>query len=449
MIGSFSFDSFISSICFDNREWATLLVLVTLFLLACVFAKNRINFIISVASGLFEVCKAALSIWLVVPAVLIIGWSCLVFWATFEAGFWDYSNSTDVIESTLFSGLGSMAIAVKAKSERGLFRELVMNEFALSAVVSFYVGLECFPIAVEYAIQMATVFIVLSETVFSKRGDGYNARLFAKANSLIGLAILVGIAFLLIRNSGDIDLLSMLQSAAIPIWYAIAMLPFAYLLSLFSNFQMLSKRLKHVFHIPLVIRIYLYLCLGPRIRLVRNIGNWQREIKNCSTFDDVRRVVSSYRLDLSIRTKAAEQKRNRVRDGVGVKGFDNNGVWLDVRQFSKIRTALNSMLAAAMYSYESKKLYEANEELLKRLLPEGCTGDIWTSKDLKSWGCWISNPSGFTFAVALKGDTNKPKYYEGIRSPLFEKTNWDTLFCEDECELPNWNYDESYESSLL
>lgn len=149
MIGSFSFDSFISSICFDNREWATLLVLVTLFLLACVFAKNRINFIISVASGLFEVCKAALSIWLVVPAVLIIGWSCLVFWATFEAGFWDYSNSTDVIESTLFSGLGSMAIAVKAKSERGLFRELVMNEFALSAVVSFYVGLECFPIAVE------------------------------------------------------------------------------------------------------------------------------------------------------------------------------------------------------------------------------------------------------------------------------------------------------------
>ena len=143
MTDSFSFDLFISSISLDTREWATLLVLVTLLLLAVAFAKNKLDYFISVASSLFDVCKAALSIWIVVPAALIVGWSCLVFWATFESGFWSYSNSTDVIESILFSGMGSMAIAVRAKSGQGLFHELVINEFALSTVTSFYVGLEC------------------------------------------------------------------------------------------------------------------------------------------------------------------------------------------------------------------------------------------------------------------------------------------------------------------
>ena len=449
MTDSFSFDLFISSISLDTREWATLLVLVTLLLLAVAFAKNKLDYFISVASSLFDVCKAALSIWIVVPAALIVGWSCLVFWATFESGFWSYSNSTDVIESILFSGMGSMAIVVRAKSGQGLFHELVINEFALSTVTSFYVGLECFPIAVEYVIQMTAMLIALSETVLSKRGGEQNARLFAKVNSFIGLAIFAGTTVLLVSNIGDIDLISTLRSAAIPVWYAIAMLPFAYLLSLFSNYQVLSKRLRHVFHIPPVIRFFLYLCLGPRIRLVKNIGNWQWKLKDCNTFGDVRRVVSGYRRDLSIRTEVAKQKRDRVENGIGTKGFDSNGIWLDVRQFSKVHTALNGMLVTAMNSYESKKLYEANEDLLKLLLPDGCTGKIWVSKDHKSWGCWISNPSGFTFAIALKGNTNKPKYYEGIRPPLFGEPNWDTLFYEHECELPNWNYDESYESSLL
>lgn len=52
-------------------------------LLTAVFAKNKLDYFISVASSLFDICKAALSMWIVVPAALIIGWSCLVFWGGF------------------------------------------------------------------------------------------------------------------------------------------------------------------------------------------------------------------------------------------------------------------------------------------------------------------------------------------------------------------------------
>lgn len=449
MEDTFSSALFLGSIDFSSREWASALVLLTLFLVSLILCNDKIALLRSIVLVLLRVIKAALNFWIAFPATLIIIWSVFIFSLAFRNGLWGYANATDVIESIVMTGLGSMWISVRAESEKALIKDLLLSELAISTITSVYIGLECFSLFVEYLIQLAITFITIFSIIPSINCKNRYRGLFDRAYSLIGLIVFVGVTICLINDKNGIDWLTTIKSAAMPIWYALGLMPFAYLLSIFSNYQVLSKRLVHTFHIPFRIRVSLYLLLGPRIRLVKNLGAWQIELQKCQSFNDVNRLVDSYKNDLVDRTEVAKAKRNRYTCGIGARGFDENGVWLDARCFTKMRTALNTQMLIAQSRPDFKCSHADNLDFLKIYMPSDCTGDVWINQSKQDWVCWISNPSGFTLAVGLLDGGTDPLYYEGERPPCFSDSNWKQKFKTSERDCPNWSFNETFEESLL
>lgn len=446
---TFSPALFVASIDFSSREWASALVLLTLFLVSLILSNDKIALLRSVVLGLLGVIKAALNFWIALPATLIIIWSVFIFCLAFRYGLWGYANATDVIESIVLTGLGSMWISVKANSEKALIKDLVLSELAFSTLISVYIGLECFSLFIEYLIQLILTLIAIFSFIPSIKSKQKYRGLFDRANSLFGLIVFIGVTICLINDRNGIDWLTTVKSAAIPLWYALGLMPLVYLLSIFSNFQVLSERLVRTFHIPLRIRVSFYLLLGPRIRLVKNLGAWQIELQKCQSFNDVNRLVDSYKNNLAERTEVAKAKRNRYTSGIGARGFDENGIWLDARCFTKMRTALNTQMLIAQSRPDIKCSHADNLYFLKINMPSGCTGDVWISHSKQDWACWISNPSGFTLAIGLLDGGTDPLYYEGEQPPRFSDSNWKQEFKTNEKDCPNWSFNETFEENLL
>lgn len=449
MEDTFSPTLFLASISFSTREWASALVLLTLLAASFILSNDKIALLRSIFVGLFEVIKAAINFWIALPAALIIIWSFSIFSLTYKYGLWGYSNATDVIESIVLTGLGSMWISVNAKSEKALIKDLFVSELAFSTLISVYIGLECFSLLAEYLIQLLMTFITLFSIIPSIKIKQRYRRMLERASSLIGLIVLIGVSVCLVNDRNGIDWLTTIKSAAMPVWYALGLMPFAYLLSVFSNYQVLSKRLISTFQIPFKIRVSLYLLLGPRIRLIKNLGAWQLKLQDCESFNDVHRLINSYKYDLAKRTEVAIAKRNRYRSGIGERGYDENGVWLDARCFTKMRTALNTQMLIAQNRPDIKYSHEDNVSFLNVNLPTECVGDVWANKTEQDWVCWISNPSGFTLAIGLFDNGTDPLYFEGECPPRFSDADWKQAFKTNEQYCPNWSFNETFEENLL
>ncbi len=108
MEDTFSPTLFLASISFSTREWASALVLLTLLAASFILSNDKIALLRSIFVGLFEVIKAAINFWIALPAALIIIWSFSIFSLAYKYGLWGYSNATDVIESIVLTGLGSI-----------------------------------------------------------------------------------------------------------------------------------------------------------------------------------------------------------------------------------------------------------------------------------------------------------------------------------------------------
>ena len=223
-----------------------------------------------------------------------------------------------------------MWISVNAKSEKALIKDLFVSELAFSTLISVYIGLDYFSLLAEYLIQLLMTFITLFSIIPSIKIKQRFRRMFERASSLIGLIVLIGVSVCLVNDRNGIDWLTTIKSAAMPVCYALGLMPFAYLLSVFSNYQVLSKRLISTFQIPFKIRVSLYLLLGPRIRLIKNLGAWQLKLQDCKSFNDVHRLINSYKYDLAKRTEVAIAKRNRYRSGIGDMTKTEYGLMRDV-----------------------------------------------------------------------------------------------------------------------
>lgn len=223
----------------DNREIATLILSTLLFAFALIKIKNP------VINGLIDIARSVLTPYLLIPFILLIGYSSGVIYIALQLKCWTSSLLLDTIIEITFVGIPSMYIAVKAHSIKAIFKQLVLPEISIGAFAVYYIGLDSFSIPAELLLQTIVLILVYTKTIYGR--DQKKKTLVKKIDTilaLIGIALLAIVTNKLVTNWNTVEWLDELQTFLMTIWYPVSMLPFAILLGYYSALEALLRRVK-------------------------------------------------------------------------------------------------------------------------------------------------------------------------------------------------------------
>jgi hypothetical protein len=219
---------------------------------------------------------------------------------------------------------------------------------------------------------------------------------------------------------------------ALPIWLTVGLLPYIYLLSLYSNYQSAfhaidvhsdNHRARRRAKLALVTRLHF------RTRDSHAFGGWPwlEQIVSAPSFRLARRVVADFQKSRREKERAAAEEQERLRRYTGSDETDAEGRRLDRREFKETMKALD-WLADCMEGWyynqdRGGKRYRA--DLLEFFgpdffepfgLPEsGITMKV--AKNGKAWYAWRRTVTGWCFAIGAAGSPPDRWEYDGPEPP--------------------------------
>ncbi len=221
---------------------------------------------------------------------------------------------------------------------------------------------------------------------------------------------------------------------ALPIWLTIGLLPYIYLLSLYSNYQKAfhaidmhtdDRRARRRAKLALVTRTHF------RSRDSYAFGGqpWLGRIVSAPRLGDARRVVADFQKSRRDTERAAAKEQKRLRSYVGSDETDAEGRRLDRREFKETMTAIHWLaeLMEGWYCNEDRggKRYQA--DLLEALGPSffksyGLPPDdpgitMRVAKKGKAWYAWRRTVTGWCFAIGAAGPPPDRWTYDGPEPP--------------------------------
>lgn len=220
---------------------------------------------------------------------------------------------------------------------------------------------------------------------------------------------------------------------ALPIWLTIGILPYIYLLSLYSNYQKAfhaldthsdNRRARLRAKLALVTR------LNFRTRDSHAFGGWPwlERIVSAPTFGSARQVAADFQESQRENERAAADEQEQLRRYTGSNETDAEGRRLDRREFNETRKALY-WLAECMEGWyynedQGGKRYRA--DLLEALgqdffKPYGLPPDpgitMKVTKNGKAWYAWRRTVTGWCFAIGAAGPPPDRWEYDGPEPP--------------------------------
>lgn len=151
-------------------------------------------------------------------------------------------------------------------------------------------------------------------------------------------------------------------------------------------------------------------------------GTWITVMAEQRCFKTGLAVMRNYRT--AVRTRVAEQQNRsrRLKHFKGARGFDDQGLWLDRRQFYETRAILEDVWFTQATIGRHQKKYVNEPFLLSsralRKLPRDHGIEVILAKDARSWFAWRKTPGDFYFATG--GSTRDPDahwQYSGAQPP--------------------------------
>lgn len=426
-------------------------MIVIIMLLALVIANGSGK---TIFKGFIEVISCALTPKLFIPALLLIAYSMLVFSLASYFGLWTAKILLDTILEVLFIGIPSMAIAVRTHAITSIFRQFVLPEIGFGALAAFYLNIESFPLVMEIMLQFSILFLTCIKAFSANRGDGKDVSKFSSCLlGLIGTLVLIAATYQLIVTWSAVDWGTELKSLLMTFYYPALLLPYVIALGYYSAYEALGAQIKICpKNIRLCNRLYLYFALFPRLTDIAHFR--YHEIlgyTECGSWKERRRFCKSYKQQIGKRADKENAKFERRESGLGKRGFDQDGIWLDWRDLEKIKTELWVIAGNQDKEWAVNHAYKSDlRVLIDVFTPRGCTGGSFISEDRKSYACWMTNATGFTFGMGSSNGIFPPLRYEGDTVPEIDPKHPLRLFaCDDkEDALPNWffdfNVDESY-----
>jgi hypothetical protein len=410
----------------NNREWAILIWGVGIFLI--LMGRREIR------SSVGQLLRLALSPPLLIPLLLMVGYVVGEIWLGYKARLWRSDLIKDTIVWFMISALALFSRYDQASKQPRFFRRRLLAAISISVFLEFFANLFVLNLIAELALQPLLLLLGLLIAV-TEREERFRA-LRTPLNALlalIGLSILTYSVRQLFISWNAVDKPVTALQFAVPIWLTIGLLPYVYLLSLYSNYQSAfhaidvhsdNRRSRRRAKLALVTKLHL------RTRDSYRFGGspWLERIVSARTFPAARRVVADFQESRREEERVAAEERKRLQRYVGSDETDGEGQRLDRREFKETMKALY-WLADCMegwYYNQDREGKRYRADLLDVFGPDffkpfglppesGITMKV--AKNGKAWYAWRRTVTGWCFAIGAAGPPPDRWEYDGPEPP--------------------------------
>jgi hypothetical protein len=410
----------------NNREWAILIWGVGIFLF--LMARREIR------SSVGDLLRILLSPSLLIPLLLMIGYVVGEVWLGYKAGLWRSDLTKDTIVWFVISALAFFFGYDQASKQPHFFRRRLVAAVSIPVFLEFFANLFVLNLIAELALQ--PFLLLLGLVVAVAESDERFRVLRTPLNTLlavVGLSLLAYSMRQLFISWHEVNKPVTALQLALPIWLTIGILPYVYLLSLYSNYQSAfhaidahsdNGRARMRAKLALVSRLHF------RAHDSHAFGGWPwlERIVTAPTFQSARRVVADFQRSRREKERAEAEELERLRRYAGSNESDAEGRRLDRREFKETMRAL-SWLADCMegwYSNEDRGGKRYRADLLEALGPDffkpfglppesGIT--IKVAKNGKAWYAWRRTVTGWCFAIGAAGPPPDRSEYDGPEPP--------------------------------
>lgn len=191
-----------------------------------------------------KLIKSACTKKIVIPFLLMIIYAGLFVCILTFFEFWNWIYIKEITIWVLFAGIPMCFNAVSKHIDKHYFRNMVKDNFKLTALIEFFTGTFTFNIIVELLLQPIIVFTVLLHTIASLKNEHKKVEKFMSGViSLIGIIVLAFTFKTAIDSIGSVEGIDIIVGFCLPINLSILYVPVAYFLAVYAKYELLFIRM--------------------------------------------------------------------------------------------------------------------------------------------------------------------------------------------------------------
>jgi hypothetical protein len=277
----------------NNREWVLFGFLALAAGLILGFRQGR--------KAVHPLLRIALSRQILIPFFLMVAWVSAAAWAAYRLSIWDFALTTGTV---IWFGTAAVVLFFKstdALKEHHFFRQRAAATLGATAVTSAYVSLVPLDLWAEALLQPFLALVAIL-SAFAGRQEQYKglARVLNYLLACFGLGLVIYVSNGLVRNWSSTDKSNLLRGVVLPVWLTAGLIPYIYLLALFSTYQSAVTGVKMRTDLSRGERLRIWLVLTSSLgfdgRAIRGFRDqWAQRLAAASTFREGRRVLRQYR----------------------------------------------------------------------------------------------------------------------------------------------------------
>ncbi len=402
----------------DNRDLA-LLIWLGIVLVIALFWRDARSGLKSVLSDLLH---PAISLIVVAMAAYV---GVLLYFGS-RWGIWN----TDLAYETAFwfvvSGFGLLLNLDRVAHQEHFLKRTVFTIIGATLFFEFYINLYSFSLPIE--LFLVPIFFLLGAMyVYAESGDRSEREknLVETILALVGLGLAVYVLIRLIGDWDRLDKAQALRTLALPVWLTVGVLPYIYLVGLFSSYGACFRSVNDSTtdrRTRLRAKGALILEFRYKAREVGSFGYLNSgKLGSNKSLKDARRVITDFQDSQEQQQREETEYQERLERYAGVDGEDDYGERLDKREFRETREALKKVNNTQMGWYRNRG-NRYRPELVDKLAPyEGLLTDhgisIHVASDGQSWWALRRTVSGWCFAIGAAGPPLDEWFYDGPEPP--------------------------------
>lgn len=407
-----------------SRELATGIVVVSFVLLSFLLTKDRKGLLRSLTN--VAIAFASWKVWTVILAYLIFV-AAVVILAN-SVGAWSGNLLKDTLIVAFFGGLPILLNSAKFRVGLGVVKHVVKDVLGVAALLVVYLNLALFPLWGELILQTSLLFFVILAIVGKHDPETASAgRIFEVLTVLLGIGLIAYVTIRVATRFNEFDWEHEAIAFGLSVWLPVSLIPFIYIFGLIASCEVTLVRMK--FHndkeaLPLAVRIAFVLGVRGSLRFATFFtGHWLPELAKQKSFMDASRTMREYRGSVRKNARQNHERRRRLRRLAGTTGEDDNGRWLDRREFHETKEALNGLFYTQMglYRHRGGRYWTDRTVVLPvggfRNLPEEHGVDFHVRDDGQAWLAWRHTVGGFFLGVGGTQYLEAHWRYAGTESP--------------------------------
>lgn len=276
----------------NSREIA-ILAWLAVVLAACLLKKD-------LRKSLGAVVGFLLQVKIIIPLLLLAGWIAGEVWLGSRLGIWRPDLTKETLIWGITSGLVMFFKYDEAAKQPRYFRRRIVDAFKITVYIEVFINLFVLSLLAELILQPVLVFIVMISAV-----AGFKPEHKPVKRLMDGLLIIIGVGLLLLVSKNliaswhMIDKFDLVLQFALPVWLAIGLLPFVYVIALYANYETTFLRVGAFgknWRDRLRARAALVIGLSIQARKVGSFGGiWLQRVTDAPTLSAAIKVVRAYR----------------------------------------------------------------------------------------------------------------------------------------------------------